>query len=102
MQYSRCKCGESQCWHSGQPDHSCNICRKCGSTLAVSPGLHQDPEPHDYEWRFDSVTRLAKYIICLKCSSVHRPPSDVGKDIPARASLWNDKDLNMASAQSDG
>lgn len=48
MQYSRCKCGELQVWHSGEAMATCSPCEKCGTVPGYGPSDH--PPVTDHEW----------------------------------------------------
>jgi len=68
MIYSRCKCGNRQSWHSGFPPANCEVCEKCGFTLASSPNEHKEPVPH--EWALEVTQRGDEVVIrkhCLAC-----------------------------------
>lgn len=49
MIYSRCKCGELQCWDSGIPPAACCPCPLCGTVPASGPNFHPDPAPHEFK-----------------------------------------------------
>jgi hypothetical protein len=66
MQYYRCKCGYRKCWSSGLPVRPCDVCPKCGSTLAINPDSHATPEPHQWITRYDERTG-EPYEMCTKC-----------------------------------
>lgn len=67
MQYMRCKCGNVEAWTSGESPKACHVCKECGSTLAYSPDSHLDPEPHEWEVRYDSRTGKPSYRLCVRC-----------------------------------
>lgn len=46
VQYQRCLCGST--WIEGPRSPACITCRKCGSTLAVGPADHEEPQLHQY------------------------------------------------------
>ena len=67
MQYARCICGDFVIWHSGETIHPCQVCEKCGSVPASHPDFHKEPEPHQFELRYDEKTGSPSYELCIKC-----------------------------------
>ena len=95
MQFHRCKCGESTVWESGFPPQPCDVCQEYGSTFSYGPGSHQEPLPHDYEWRFDELSGKRSSVVCQRChDSYHPDAEDCGGD----ASRFNYRDLKPVPA----
>lgn len=89
MRYYRCKCGKLESWSSmGSPD--CYGCPDCKTTLAETPNLHEEPQPHawDEEWRIvnPKTGESGPFRRCRKC---HRsepvPPNESVTPTEARA-----------------
>ncbi len=49
------------------PPQPCDVCSKCGSTLAQHPDHHAEPVPHTYEVRYDERTGAPKNRLCTRC-----------------------------------
>lgn len=83
MIYYRCKCGKHESWSSmGVP--LCQVCEKCGSTLATSPSTHLDPKPHEYVTQYDQDTGKP-YEICLQCMRTKDQNEKVGENVDETA-----------------
>lgn len=63
MRYMQCRCGERTCWTSmGHP--SCDVCEKCGSTLAEGPKSHVESTPHQVTASIENGKIVAH---CQRC-----------------------------------
>lgn len=72
MNYSKCKCGETE-WFGSDPPRACQRCPDCGT----GPG-GREPEFHDPKPRFSSSTGAQVGYRCSKC--MKRVDAD-GKDV---------------------
>lgn len=75
MNYWRCKCGETVSWESGYPPVPCQVCEKCGSTLAMHPDHHREPEPHKWVTRYHESTGKP-YEMCEVCFERREKPTN--------------------------
>lgn len=79
MRYERCKCGKIESWSSGMPNHDCVGCNECNTTLAMSPDLHKDLKPHDFNTiQYDTNTGKP-YKMCTKCNCVDEKSREESK-----------------------
>lgn len=66
MQYSRCKCGNTEHWGSGMDPFPCSRCPECGSTASFAPAAHKEPAPHVFVTKYD-VNTGEPYEACRTC-----------------------------------
>lgn len=77
MNYHRCKCGKREAWESGMSPQPCQVCSECGSTLAMHPDYHAEPQAHQLEPRYDSRTGKLSRNICTRCGESFPIDSEV-------------------------
>lgn len=67
----QCKCGDRKCWTS-MGHASCDVCEKCGSTLAEGPNTHVPQTPHEVYAEITGEKIVAR---CHRCHQ-ERPLSE--------------------------
>ena len=86
MQFYRCKCGGMQA-HSSHSMPACAGCPACGTTLAVHPGMHKTPEPHDWmterhETFYRGTRTVTTRTICARCQREKAVPDVIPDPSP--------------------
>ena len=83
MQYYRCKCGKCEAWGS-MPPYACSGRSECGTDLAMSPGLHRTPKPHDFSY-VEKVQTDQGEMTRTRCRFCHRTKQELEREAAAEA-----------------
>jgi hypothetical protein len=67
MQYGRCECGAVQSWDSGMPQHDCQGCEECNTTIASYKTGHKPLQRHKPKKKFNQNTGEFSHYHCSEC-----------------------------------